>query len=173
MNCDIVESFHFYITNLTFNEYFVNAFLNFDSLKQLTLFSNMIFKRGTLSAELNQHLFTKLQQMQFQCLSIISYSRPGLRSIFDKQLFTLLENSETIKCLHLMCSNHYVERWLANHILHNRAQITNLCISNDQFGYSAAEIENRVAPTLSHSSQLSTFVSKTEVFMYWNLFCSV
>jgi hypothetical protein len=42
--------------------------------------------------------------------------------------------------------NHYVERWLANTALHNRAQITNLCISNDQFGYNFSELQNSDAP---------------------------
>jgi hypothetical protein len=143
-NCDVIEGFYFFITNRTFNENFVNDFMNFDSLKQLT-FSSDTIKRW-LTAELTETLFTKLQKLPFQCLNINSWSRPGLQSIFDNELFTLLEKSETIKCLHLQCLNHYIERWLANTALHNRAEITNFCLSNDRFGYSAAERENRFAP---------------------------
>jgi hypothetical protein len=150
MYCDVLEGFSFCDINKTLNDYFINAFLNFKSLKQITLCS-WIFRLWDTPEmkkfdENRKHLYANLLQLQLQCLVIMSFSIPEMRGIYDNELFTLLEETRTIKCLHITCLNHYVERWLANTTLHNRAQITNLCISNDQFGYNFSEFGSRNAP---------------------------
>jgi hypothetical protein len=126
---------------------FIDAFLNLNSVKQLTL--SWVTEKEIINAELRQTVFTKLRNMSLQCLLLNSTSKPGFRSIDDEQLFTLL-NSGTVKCLHLKSLNHYVDRWLTNNLLHERASITNLCIANDQFGYNPCEKENKRA-SLFHS----------------------
>jgi len=98
---------------------------------------------------LRENHYLKLNRLSFTCLMMISKNSTNLVSIFDNDLFVLLENV-AIKCLHLRASNHYVERWLATESLHNRAEIISLCITNSQFGICLTEKENDNAP-LYHS----------------------
>jgi hypothetical protein len=139
---DSIEVFRFFITNSTINDTFIDAFLNLSSLKKLGLYS--ITNRAN-SEEIRRSLFAKLGKFSLQCLTITSTTTPGYRSIFDEELFTLLE-SKKVKCLHLQALNHYVERWRLSNHLYARAQITNLCIVNDLFHYHACEKENKLAP---------------------------
>lgn len=150
MYCNVLEDFAFYETNDTLNNYFVHTFLNFKSLQRLRLSSwteiTDIPNIETCPKNRKNLYANLLHLLNLKCLVIVSTGCLCLQGIYDNELFTLLEQTRTIKCLHFTCLNHYVERWLANTALHNRAQITNLCISNDQFGYNVCEFRSRRAP---------------------------
>ena len=138
-----IDTAHFYMTNPTLNHTFFDAVLNLSSLQRLTLWSFVV--KETQSVEFRKAIYAKLNRLSLECLILISKNKPDYGNIFGEELFTVLEN-QSVKCLHLESLNHYVQRWLTTNHLHNRAEITNLCIVNDHFGYNFGELGNRTAP---------------------------
>jgi hypothetical protein len=143
LQSNVIEKIHFHISNPTINGSFIDAISNLQSVRQLTLYSLVVNETPTI--ELRKEVYMKLNKLSLHCFILISKYGTDYGNIFGEELFTMLKN-QCVKCLHLECLNHYVERWLSLKHLHNRAEITNLCIVNDQFGYGPSEPENIVAP---------------------------